>query len=308
MGVTKREAYFNSTDGINKVHVYYWLDTEATPVAILQLSHGLGEHTGRYEDFALYLAEKGFIVCGNDHLGHGKTAPTIGELGDFGAPDAYIRMVDDMHVLHNIMVKHYPKLPYFILGHSMGSFCARLYAFDFGDELAGAIFSGSACMPDALSLLEEPLEAAVEKSGRNKRASSSDTMYRMIGKYLFDEDDAYAWLCASKDDREKIIADPLCGSDMTMGSLLTLFKLATKCNSEDWYKNFPKDLPVLVVSGVKDIVGEYGHGVTKLTDKLEQNGVDVTMRLFPGLRHNILNEDDKDIVYNDIYSWLSQHI
>ena len=126
MAVVKTEAYFNSSDKIHKIRTLIWRDDKLTPIGVVQLAHGMAEHIDRYDDFARFLAANGFVVGGNDHLGHGKSVNDSSELGFFAEKDGDKRIVDDMHILTKIMKKRYPDIPYFLFGHSMGSFCARV--------------------------------------------------------------------------------------------------------------------------------------------------------------------------------------
>ena len=145
MALVKKEAYFNSSNGFNKIRTLIWEDDELTPVGIVQLTHGMAEHIARYDEFARFLASNGFVVCGNDHLGHGKSVSSPDDLGFTAEEDGFRRFVDDMHILTKIMKKRNPDIPYFLFGHSMGSFCARIYAVHFGYELDGVILCG--CHP-----------------------------------------------------------------------------------------------------------------------------------------------------------------
>ena len=165
MAIVRTEAYFNSSNGINKIRTLIWKDDELTPRGVFQIAHGMAEHIGRYDEFAKYLASNGFVVCGNDHLGHGKSVNDASELGFIAEKNGDKRLVDDMHILTKIMKKKYPDLPYFLFGHSMGSFCARVYTAHFGDELNGAIFCGTGELPAVAAALQEPINKLCEKLG-----------------------------------------------------------------------------------------------------------------------------------------------
>ena len=121
MAIVKTEAYFNSSTGRNKIHTLIWKEEDLTPVGVFQIAHGMAEHIERYDDFARFLAANGFVVCGNDHLGHGKSVNSDEDYGYFDEYNGDKRLVDDMHILTKIMKKKYPNLPYFLFGHSMGS-------------------------------------------------------------------------------------------------------------------------------------------------------------------------------------------
>ena len=163
MAIIKKEAYFNSSTGVNKIRTLIWQDDEVTPIAVIQIAHGVAEHIGRYDDFAEFLASNGFIVCGNDHLGHGKSVNSPEELGFTAEKDGYRRFVDDMHILYSIMHKKYPELPYYLFGHSMGSLCARVYTSTFGTELAGLIICGTAQVPSGLDFVINTVDKLVDK-------------------------------------------------------------------------------------------------------------------------------------------------
>ena len=268
----------------------------------------MSEHIDRYDEFARFLASDGFVVCGNDHIGHGKSASTFDELGDFGAEDADVRMVDDMHILHNIMIKRNPGLPYYLLGHSMGSFCARLYAQNFGYELSGLIICGTGNFSDKFAPLEIAAEIAADKIGRDRRSDIAGELFGTVTSKIYGDQDIRAWLSLSRANREKYSADPLCGGDITLGSSLTVMKLALKASSKEWYDTFPVELPVLLISGAKDSVGMFGRGVLQVCDGLESRSVETEMILYPGMRHEILNEDDREKVFGDIRKWLFMHL
>ena len=124
MSIIKKEAYFYSSTGVNKIRTLIWHDDDVEPVAVIQIAHGVCEHIDRYDDFARFLASKGYVVCGNDHIGHGKSVESMEDLGFTAEKEGYRRFVDDMHILYSIMRHKYPELPYFLFGHSMGSLCA----------------------------------------------------------------------------------------------------------------------------------------------------------------------------------------
>lgn len=308
MAIERKEAFYLSSDGHTKIRALIWSDTEAEPIGVFQIAHGLSEHIGRYDEFARYLAADGFVVCGNDHIGHGKSAEKFDDLGDFGQSDTYVRFVDDMHILHNIMSKRYPNLPYFMLGHSMGSFCARLYATSFGYELSGLIICGTGNFGDKFAPLEVAAEIAADKLGREKRSDAANDIFGNITAKIYGDNDMRAWLSLSRANREQYSADPLCGGSITLGSSLTVMKLALKASSAEWFDCFPLELPVLLISGAKDAVGMFGRGVLQVCDGLEQRGIETEMILYPGMRHEILNEDDHEKVFADIRKWLYMHL
>lgn len=305
MAIIRTEAYFHSTDGETTIRTLIWKDDEKEPVGVVQIAHGLTEHIGRYDRFARFLAENGYVVCGNDHIGHGKSAPPD-KLGDFGAPDADVRMVDDMHVLHNIMNKRYPGLPYYLFGHSMGTFLSRIYAANFGYELSGLILCGTGQAGGKLSALKDHVYLLGEMLGADKYSSAGNDMLSWVTSKYYKEDDYNAWLTVSLENRMEADADPYFGFPVTNASMMNVAKMLLKCSSDECILAIPPELPVLLVSGAKDPIGLFGRGVVSFCDKLEENGIDVTMQLYPGLRHEILNEDDYQYIYDDILAWIKK--
>lgn len=304
MAVIRKEAYFSSSNGVNKIRTLIWQEDEKSPVGVVQIAHGVAEHIGRYDGFARFLAENGFVVCGNDHLGHGKSIDNETDLGYVYEGD-HVNMVRDMNTLHNIMAKRYPEVPYILFGHSMGSFLARIYAANFGDRLSGAIFCGTGQLPAAVLALRDPVETLMDKMAENSSAPAS--IFNLFGKFtqkMLKGDSEFSWLSRNKENIENYIADPLCGFPFTSALTKELLNLAVKASAPDWASRLPVDLPVLLISGAKDPVGMNGRGVLAVSDLLVEAGIEPEVILYPADRHEILNEDDNDKVYGDILKFL----
>lgn len=309
MAITVTDAYFNSSTGKNKIHTMIWKDDSADPKAVIQIAHGVCEHIERYDDFARFLVGCGYVVVGNDHLGHGKSVNALDELGYFADEDGDVRMVDDMHILYQIMKKRYPDLPYFLFGHSMGSLLVRQYCAVFGYELSGAIFCGTGNIIGAAVLLKTPMDKLVEKLGAGSDKIDLFALNSKAYNQAFrDENDDLAWLSRNVANREAYRADPYCGFQLKVGGFRDLATLMLKVSHPDWAFKIPVDLPILVISGAKDPVGGNGKGVLKVVDALEAAGNEPTVILYPGDRHEILNEDDREIVYSDVKQWLSDQL
>lgn len=302
MSIIVKDAYFNSSTGVDRIHCMIWENDEIEKKGIIQLAHGVSEHIGRYDDFAKFLADNGYIVCGNDHLGHGLSARSMDELGFFCETDGDVRMVDDMHILHNIMHKRYPDLPYYLFGHSMGSFCARVYAADFGEELNGLILCGTGELPSAAILAEEPLKMITEKTNSMFRLNTN-SVTKLFSK---EEKSDYEWLSYNRENIEKYEADPLCGFTLTLSGNRDLISLANTACNPMWASRVPVGLPILLISGAKDVVGFNGRGVINVCDNLEDAGHKPEVILYPGMKHEILNEDEHEKVYNDVLNWLNK--
>ncbi len=306
MAIVKKEAYFNSSTGVNKIRTLIWSDSEVKPVAVLQIAHGVCEHIGRYEDFALFLASKGFIVCGNDHIGHGKSVECEDDLGFTAEKEGYRRFVDDMHILYSIMHKRYPELPYFMFGHSMGSLCARVYASTFGSELSGLIICGTAQVPVDANFTIEYLNKVVDKFGPrtvNHFLASMLNKFSSLG--ISGRQTDLDWLSINKENVENYIADPWCGQELSLAGIRDLAAVGILASDKMWASSIPYDLPVMIISGALDPVGMNGKGPIACADQLTEAGHDPLIIIYPGCRHEILNEDCKEKVYQDIYGFLA---
>ncbi len=306
MAIVKTEAYFNSSTGRNKIHTLIWKEEDLTPVGVFQIAHGMAEHIERYDDFARFLAANGFVVCGNDHLGHGKSVNSDEDYGYFDEYNGDKRLVDDMHILTKIMKKKYPDLPYFLFGHSMGSLCARVYTAHFGYELNGVIYCGTAELPAAADLLQPVFAAACEKFGAKADAHVLGNLFNAAGNLAAGEKNAspVAWISKNKQNQENYMNDPLCGFPLCLGGYRDMYALACECAQKDWAYKVPENLPVMIFSGANDPVGFNGKGTLSVADNLVLAGRDPTVILYPGDRHEVLFEDNYETVYNDVLSWL----
>lgn len=305
MAIVKKEAYFNSSNGVNRVHTLIWEDDSAAPIGILQLTHGMAEHIDRYDSFARFMASNGFVVCGNDHIGHGKSINERAEIGYFAPADGDKRLVDDMHILTKIMKKRNPDLPFFLFGHSMGSFCARVYAAHFGEELQGLILCGTGEIPDISSVLLPLFDAVCEKYGEKRRVDAiGDLLNKGASLIVGEKDNPLAWLSVDAENRLAYSNDGLCGFTYTLRGYRDMFAVMCEACEASWAYKLPQDLPIFIISGANDPVGSKGRGVLAVADNLVDAGIEPEVVLYPGLRHEILNEEDNDRIYNDILKFI----
>ena len=307
MSIIKKDAYFNSSTGTDRVHAVIWQDDTLPPVAVVQLVHGLGEHMGRYDEFARFLAANGFIVCGNDALGHGLTAASMEDLGFTCEKNGDLRLVDDIHILYNIMHRRYPDLKYYLFGHSMGAACVRVFLSHFGHEIDGAILCGPAEFPPISIFAAGAADKLAEKLGPHKKAVTLSAQIAALSNRQFagnarTESD---WLTSDPEEVDKILADPLCNFPLTYALIRDLLRLQSECAAGDWAARVPLNLPLMIIGGAEDPVGGNGRKVIDLGEKLEAAGHSPEVILYPGCRHNLLNEGVRDKIFNDILIWLS---
>jgi len=301
------ESSFLSSDGQTQLYCREYLpDGEAA--GIVQLVHGLAEHIGRYDAFASFLADNGYIVVAHDQLGHGKSAADRESLGFFSESGGWDKAVTDIRRLHDKTVSRFPGKPYFLLGHSMGSFLARTYMIRFRDGLDGAVFSGTGQKNGAL-MTGEKLLIAMEARRYGRQIKSERLNKLAFGSYNDKIDAArtsFDWLCRDDAVVDRYIEDPLCGFIPSNGLMYDIMSGMEYISKPRNVARMKKTLPVLFVSGDCDPVGENGRGVIRAYKSFLKAGMtDVTMKLYHGGRHEVLNEINKAEVFQDILYWIN---
>lgn len=306
----KNDIDIESTDGVNTLHTVVW-EPEGKPRAILQISHGMIEHIERYDDFAGYLNSNGIAVVGNDHLGHGKTAGSPDDYGYFGA-DASVTVVSDLFKVTGYAKERFGSdVPYFLLGHSMGSFMARRYLIEHGDALDGAVICGTGYQPPAVLAIASAVTACIGavKGDRYRPESLKKMAFGPYNKRIPDAKSPNSWLSRDDEVVRRYDSDPMCTFSFTADGYRTLFGVLKFIQKKKNYRRIPKDLPVFMIAGEEDPVGNYGKGVEKVFRAYSDIGIkDISLKLYPNDRHEILNEPDKEDVYSDILLWLESHI
>ena len=305
-----KEIKIPSTDKLNQLHVYIW-ETEDKPQAILQISHGMIEHLNRYDDFAKYMNSQGVTVIGNDHLGHGLTAKNDDDLGYFGAEKSKT-VVDDLYEVTKYAKETYGSdIPYFLLGHSMGSFMARRYIMTYGEELSGVIISGTGSQPGAVLCAGRLVASVIGaiKGDRSRPAILKTMAFSSYNKKIENLRTESDWLSKDEAIVDKYRSDKFCTFDFTANGYKTLFEAIAFIQKKDNIAKIPKDLPIFFISGKEDPVGNYGAGVEQVYDAYEAAGIkDLDIILYHGGRHEMLNEIEREGVYEDVSAWIKKHI
>ncbi len=305
-----QDFYFQSSTGRTSIHALKCVP-DGKPRAVVQIAHGIAEHIDRYKPFMEFLANNGFVVAGNDHLGHGKSIRVPAEQGFFAEKDGWWRVVDDMDKLHDIMSKEYPELPYVLFGHSMGSFLTRTYLIKHPDKYDAVILSGTGHQSPALVLGGNAAASVMAKlNGAIGDGAKLDSL--AFGTYLSKIENPrtkFDWLSRDTEQVDKYIADPLCGFVGKIGLYRDMMQGLKFITSEKNIAQMNKEKPVYFMSGDGDPVGDYGKGVERAYKAFCNAGLhDVFMRLYPGGRHEMLNETNKEQVYQDILNWLNEKI
>lgn len=302
----KRFLTYPSADGKTAVHAVRW-EPDGQPDAVLQFVHGMYEHTGRYERFARFLAESGFLVVACDLLGHGDSLTGPEKRGYFGHPDGNGFLLTDIHSLRESTAKALPGVPYFLLGFSMGSYLVRQYIALHGEGLSGAIVMGTGSQP-GIAVVFGKLFCRMKAllHGWEFRSVTAAKMtffgYNRRIKPVRTRSD---WITRDRDRIDEYLADEKSDFIFTVNGLYQMFRSVAMSQKKSYVRRTPLSLPILLVSGANDPVGAYGKGVKKafrLYRKLGYAGAE--MKLYPDDRHDVLNELDRETVFADLLSWM----
>ena len=302
MDIKREEWSFPASNGEGDIFARAWLID--APTALVQIAHGMAEHSARYDDFAEALCSWGYSVVANDHAGHGQSSQ--GHLGTFAQkPGGFDFVLDDMAKLYEVAEEKIGKHPRIMMGHSMGSMLAAIYA-DRHDDIAALIMTGSPAPVAAGGFAIWLTKGIIKRRGylapSRFVAKLAGSVEGLTGEALEKKE---MWLTRDMEIVRKFIADPLCGFDFTASGfyeMLSGFKLVA---SPSWGRKIP-DIPILIAAGGNDSVGGKGKGPTRYADQLRANGhSNVTLKIYPDDHHEILNELDRDVVYADIRDWLA---
>ncbi|MCI7369607.1 MAG: alpha/beta hydrolase [Firmicutes bacterium] len=307
---TFKDFYFNSSTGKNKIHARMCVpDTE--PRAIVQIIHGIAEYIDRYDEFMSFLADNGIIAVGTDHLGHGKSIESEEQTGFFAYENGWDYAVRDEEVLRLAMHENYPELPIIVFGHSMGSFMARTLLIRYPDAFNAAIISGTGNQGSALvngGLFMGNLVTGL-KGAHHYSKFLNNLAFGSYNKIYENPKTEYDWLSRDEANVQKYIDDPLCGFIPTCSLFRDMMTGVKFITNKKNLTAMNKDMPVYFMSGDMDPVGECGKGVQKAYNNFLEAGMkDVSIKLYPGGRHEMLNEINKDEVYSDILTWLGSKI
>ena len=305
-----QEFTFTSSTGMNRIRARKYLP-DGEPKAIVQIAHGIAEHIDRYREFMEFLAQNGYLVVANDHLGHGKSINGPEDLGFFAARDGWNYVLRDMEKLHDRTAKEHPGLPYVMFGHSMGSFLTRTYLIRYPGKYDAAILSGTGHQAKAMVLGGYAMaSAAVKLYGPRKIGEKLNGIaFGAYNKGFENPRTAFDWLTRVDAEVDKYIADPLCGFVATVSLFRDMMGGIKFITDQKNINTMSRTQPVYFMSGDCDPVGDNGKGVERAYKAFCDAGLhDVMIRLYPGGRHEMLNEVNKYDVYQDILAWLTEKV
>jgi len=310
MAITS-EFFFPSSDGKTLIHVNQWTPSERRILGVVQIAHGVAEYGARYAPFARFLCGHGFVVVANDHLGHGQSLIPGGPMVYLGEKDGWWNVVDDMECLRSRVAKVFPDRPYFLFGHSMGSFLSRTHLIRYPGRLDGCILCGTGHQSPAL-IAGGKLIADREIRRLGKKAFSAradDLAFGAYNKAFAPTRTRFDWVSASEENVDAYIADPLCGGDTTLGLFRDMLDGLSFITKQSHIEQMDKDLPVFFIAGDQDPVGDMGKGVRRAYACFHKAGIhDLHIKLYHGLRHEILNEASRQYIFQDISDWLEARV
>ena len=321
--INVREGTFTSSDGEHELRWKVW-EPDCPPRAVLQISHGMCEHIDRYDAFARYLCGRGIVVCGNDHLGHGKSIKDESELGYFGGKGSRDHLAADLDLLRAKMREKYRRLPYIMFGHSMGSFVVRDYIGRanpgravsaeeveyvpvFARNIDGAVICGTAGTNKLINVAIKLSSGLCSVRGRKFRSKMLRNIAFKGYNDKFPDDGENGWLSRDPAVRDAYDADPLCGYCFTVGGYNEMFRMLKSVSGEQWAARVPRSLPVLIIAGAMDPVGAEGAGPREVEQRLiDRELSDVTCKIYDGMRHEIHNEIGREEVMSDLAEWVGR--
>jgi alpha-beta hydrolase superfamily lysophospholipase len=300
----KKQFTFDSA-GAGKIVATAWQPADK-PVAVVQILHGIAEHSERYENFATYLNSLGYAVVAEDHMGHGATVEYGGVKGYFHG--GWWAAIDDACALMRMTMEQYPDVPYILFGHSMGSFMARSILSKYPDiGISGCVICGTGWQPDLVLGAGRALAGGICKKSDPQKPSVllHNIAFGSYNKRVEHPRTPYDWLTRDNAVVDAYAADPMCGFVASAGLMNDMFEGISYIQKPENIAAMRKDLPVLFVAGGDDPVGDYGKGVRKAAQAFVNAGMkQVATKIYPMGRHEILNEINKKEVYKDISAWL----
>ncbi len=293
----------------HKIWGILWLPGTAEVKGVIQICHGMCEYIERYSDFAVYMCSQGYAVCGNDHIGHKNTANISSQpLGYFGGKNSWGNIIDDVELFRQHIQNSIPNKPWIMLGHSMGSFIARLYASKYGNNIDALIISGTGSKNPSIPLGKALAKTVSFFKGDRYISKIVDKMVSssLNGKIKNPRTTA-DWICTDEKVVDKYLKDEYCTFTFSVSAYYDLFCLNDNCNKEATFALTPDNLPIYIFSGDKDPVGNMGKGPVKVGNLYKQNGKkNVTVKMYPNGRHEMLNETNKQQVYEDVKDWIEK--
>lgn len=306
MNYNLTEISFPSADGKNTIYAEIYTPKAVTAKGVVQLAHGMIDYTGRYTEIADYLTGMGYVFAGNHHLGHGKSVSSDEDFGYFAENGGLDLVIEDLHGMNKVLRETFPALPIILLGHSMGSFLSRLYVNRYPHTVRGIIIHGTGGKNPlvGLGLLVAKLIKKIY-GGHHHSGLIKSLAFGSYNAKFPKEEGENAWLTRDLATVATRDTDRFTSFTFTAAGYVDLFVALRDSNSDEWYKNYPKDMPTLIVSGDMDPVGDYGKGPLEIYKRLLVDGAsNIELKLYPDARHELFNEYGREEIFAELVEWL----
>lgn len=306
MAYSKFSGTYRSANHKNRIH-YYIFEPETDMRAILQITHGWKDYIERNEELIRFFTDHGVMVCGCDFIGHGRSSSRE-DLGQMEEEDGWACLVKDVKRLAAYIKREYPDVPFFLYGHGMGSLVTRLCCLH-ESQWDGVIFSGTSsrqkyCRRAVL------LTAVLSRfQGLDHRSALLERLiYRRLNRRFKKEKDILSWFSADEEVRSRYAADPRSQFQFTLSAYKNIFKMLGLVSTRKWYRSMNRNLPVLLISGREDPIGNFGKGIEEICQRLSAEGCTVEMKLYDGIRHELQSDPDRETVFHDMLSWMKEYV
>lgn len=305
------EFYFTSYDGASQLFAKEW-SADENPCAILLLVHDQSDRIDRYDRFAEDLSACGIVVAGADLPGHGRSVSSSDDLGYFGdGKDMWSVIVEDIHILRLLLQNKYPSTPVFVMGCGMGSFLVRSYISQHCENLAGAILCGTGNLSVPFVMAGLGIVAVDEKKFGPRHVSNRlhSMFFTSYNRRLSDARTDFDWLSRDEAEVDKYMADESCGFPLTVSAYKTLFNGLLSSTSKKALAGVSPVLPIFLISGACDPIGDNGRGVVKVSHAFQDSGLrKVTVKIYVGCRHDLLHDMNYQQVHSDIMTWIENRL
>lgn len=309
MSYTKTTGSYVSSNKTNDI-AYYVYRPEGEIKGMMQISHGMCEYIERYEPHIEFFTKHGYLVFGNDHLGHKGSVLSKDDLGYMGKKDGWKYIYEDVHTLSLMMKKEYPDLPLFLFGHSMGSFIARSVIGAYGNDYDGAIIAGTGGTNKMAGMGIKMIHIVRKLKGERTRSKLLTNL--SFGAYNKKYDNVrteFDWLTRNPDVVDEYLKDEFCHFTFTAAGYEDLIRVLQHVSKDEWYDSVPANLPLFLISGDMDPVGDFGKGVLEVDERLRKRPHDdYSMKLYKGMRHELFNEVGHEEVYDDVLMFMDKHL
>ena len=306
MAYLKFSGTYRSANHKSRIH-YYLFEPETDLRAIIQITHGWKDYIERNEELIRFFTDHGIMVCGCDFIGHGRSAGEE-EWGHLEEDDGWVYLVKDVKRLTAYMRKEYPQVPFFLYGHGMGSLVARLCCL-YDSPWDGVILSGTSSRQKFCRRSVLALALLRRIKGVNHRSGLVESMvYGRLNRKFRKEKEGLSWFSEDRETRDRYKADKCTQFRFTLKAYENIFKMLALVSTRKWYRSLSVEMPILLISGKEDPIGDFGKGITDIHHRMLEMGCLADIHLYDGIRHELQSDPRHEEIFNDMLKWMKNHI